>query len=232
MDSFIPSTFFYLSKFKHKDLFMGCQNVWEVLPRIASYLKAIKLGKIDVEIPPGAFLVDPELIVIEEGVTIEPGCYIKGPCFIGAHSTVRHGAYIRGDVIVGQNSVVGHDSEVKNSILLDFCHAAHFAYVGDSILGNHVNLGAGTKCANLRLDNKNVILLEGQTKIETGLRKFGAVIGDGSQLGCNTVTNQGTILGKNVFCYPCTRLGGIIPANSTVRSDTSLIISSNKERGR
>jgi NDP-sugar pyrophosphorylase family protein len=192
----------------------------------------MKLGKIEAEIPAGAFLVNPELITIEAGAVIEPGCYIKGPCFIGAHSTVRHGAYIRGDVIVGQNSVVGHDSEVKNSILLDHCHAAHFAYVGDSILGNHVNLGAGTKCANLRLDNKPVILFDGQARIDTGLRKFGAVVGDGSQIGCNAVTNPGTLLGKHVFCYPCTNLGGIVPANSTVRSDTSLIISPNKARQR
>lgn len=228
MTKFSHTQFFNLSQFKHAKVFDGCENVWDALARISPYLKSLKLGIIESDVPSTAYLVNKELISIGKNVTIEPGAYIKGPCVIGDHSTIRHGAYIRGDVIVGQESVVGHDSEIKNSILLDKCHAAHFAYVGDCILGNGVNLGAGTKCANLRLDNKPVVLLIEKEKIETGLRKFGAIMGDGCQTGCNSVTNPGTILGKHVYCYPCTNIGGYIPPQNTVRNDTSLIITSNK----
>ena len=113
----------------------------------------------------------------------------------------------------------------KTHLLLNGAHAAHFAYVGDSIFGNRVNLGAGTICANLRFDNKPVtVFLDGQ-RIETGLRKFGAIIGDGSQTGCNSVTNPGTLLGKNVRCYPCVNFGGFIPSDQIVRSESRIVVS-------
>ncbi len=228
MSDFSPNHFFQLSSFKHAKLFDGSVNVWEALPRIGSYLNSLKLGVIESDVPSNAYLINRDQISIGKNVTIEPGAYIKGPCVIGDNSTVRHGAYIRGDVIVGQHSVVGHDSELKNSVMLDQCHAAHFAYVGDCILGNGVNLGAGTKCANLRLDNKPIVIIYENAKIETGLRKFGAILGDGCQTGCNTVTNPGTVLGKHVYCYPCTNIGGVISSENTIRNDTSLIITPNR----
>lgn len=226
MARFSHTEFFELSEFKHAALFNGCNYVWDALARIAPYLKSYKPGQIESDVPEGVYLVNPELITIGKGVTLEPTAYIKGPCIIGDNSTIRHGAYIRGNVIVGEDSVVGHTTEVKNSILMNKCHASHFAYIGDCILGNGVNLGAGTKCANLRLDNKPVSLtFDDAGQIQTGLRKFGAIMGDGCQTGCNSVTNPGTILGKNVYCYPCTNLSGVIQADSTVRADTSLLIS-------
>lgn len=225
MSRFSHTEFFDLSQFKHAAIFNGCSYVWEALARIAPYLKSYKLGLFESDVPEGVYLANRESIAIGKGVVIEPTAYIKGPCIIGDNSTVRHGAYIRGEVIVGESSVVGHDTEIKNSILMNNCHASHFAYIGDCIIGNNVNLGAGTKCANLRLDNKPVSLVLDDGQIQTGLRKFGAIIGDGCQTGCNSVTNPGTLLGKNVYCYPCTNLGGVVQADCTVRSDTNLLIS-------
>lgn len=220
-----PSDLFDLSEFKHAYIFHGCQYPWEVLPKIENYLKSKVLGKIEVGIPKEAHLLHPELISIGKGTVVEPGAYIKGPCIIGENCQIRQGAYIRGNVIVGDHCVIGHDTEVKNTIFLNRAQAAHFAYLGDSILGNYVNLGAGTKCANLRLDHGEIsIILDGE-KIQTKLKKFGAILGDETQLGCNSVTNPGTITGKKVFCYPCVNFGGIIPEEKTVKYPFNVVIS-------
>lgn len=232
MEKFHPSYFFDLSSFLHKDLFNDCSQVWQALTRINAYLKKIPLGKIEIEIPSGAYLVNPNMISIGKGTIVEPGAYIKGPCIIGENCVVRHGAYIRGDLIAGNQCVIGHDTEIKNTIFLNDAHAAHFAYLGDSILGNHVNLGAGTVCANLRFDNQSVSFLVGGQKIDTGLRKFGAIFGDGSQTGCHTVTNPGTMIGKKSWCYPCTHFGGFVPSGQIVRLETKVIITEAAHRMR
>lgn len=205
-----PEVFFDTTSFAHRELFTGCRFVWEALTRIQSYLQKLPLGRIEVEVPPGAFLVNPEMISIGKGSVIEPGAYIQGPCVLGERCVVRHGAYIRGQLIAGNGCVVGHTTEVKNAIFLNDAHAAHFAYIGDSILGNKVNLGAGTKCANLRLDGGQVVIHHQGERFPTGLRKFGAIIGDGAQVGCNAVTNPGTLLGKGVLCHPCLNVGGVV----------------------
>lgn len=224
MNNLSPEYFFDLSQFRHADLFIGCNYVWEALSRIKTYLQKLPLGKIEVEVPPGIFLANPELISIGKGTVIEPGVYIKGPCFIGENCSVRHGAYIRGDFIAGNGCVIGHGTEVKNVMMLDNAQAAHFAYLGDTILGNRVNLGAGTKCANLKLDHKNITIHFGEQLMEMGLKKFGAIIGDDSQIGCNSVTNPGTLLGKHVFCYPCINVGGFVPSKQLVRPSNKIII--------
>jgi len=224
MNNLKPEVFFDLSNFKHPKIFENCDFVWDAIAKIAPYLKAQKVFNIEVEIPEGVYLVNKEQISIGKGSVLEPGAYIKGPCIIGENCVIRHGAYIRGDFIAGDGCVIGHATEVKNTIMLNNAHAAHFAYLGDTILGMGVNLGAGTKCANLKLDGKKIDLLYDGEKIPTGLRKFGAIIGDGSQLGCNSVTNPGTILGKNVKCYPCTNFGGYISSNSVVKSGIKNIV--------
>ena len=141
-------------------------------------------------------------IYISEGVKVEPGAFIKGPCFIGSGTEVRHGAYLRGNVYVGENCVVGHCTEVKHSVFLDGAKAGHFNYIGDSVLGNHVNLGAGTKLANLKMTPGNVILkIEGKS-FDSEIRKFGALIGDGTETGCNSVLNPGTILAPESLVFP------------------------------
>lgn len=213
-----PAYFFDLSTFSHASLFITNEYAWMALSRIAPYLSNQILGKIESEVSPGAYLVDAHLISIGKNTVVEPGAYIKGPCIIGANCYVRHGAYIRGNVITGDHCVIGHDTEIKNSILLNHAQAAHFAYLGDSIIGNHVNLGAGTKCANLKLNNGNVTIPYQDQRLDTGLRKLGAIIGDDCQLGCNSVTNPGTLLGKNVFCYPITNISGFVPSNSIAKN--------------
>jgi len=141
-------------------------------------------------------------IYISEGVTVEAGAYIKGPCFIGKNTEVRHGAYIRGNVYVGENCVVGHCTEVKHSVFLDGAKAGHFNYIGDSILGNNINLGAGTKLANLKMTAGNVVLKIEEQAVDSGIRKFGALIGDSSETGCNSVLNPGTILAQKSLVFP------------------------------
>jgi UDP-N-acetylglucosamine diphosphorylase / glucose-1-phosphate thymidylyltransferase / UDP-N-acetylgalactosamine diphosphorylase / glucosamine-1-phosphate N-acetyltransferase / galactosamine-1-phosphate N-acetyltransferase len=209
--------FFSLSDFAHAKLFSECFYPWEVLHLLENYLNAQELGKIEVEVPSTVHLINPSTISIGKGTLIEPGAYIEGPCIIGPDCTIRHGAYIRGHLITGKGCVIGHDTEVKHSIFLDGVCAAHFNYVGDCILGNGVNLGAGVKCANLRLDHGLIsIHFEGE-KRPTNLKKLGVIAGDGVQMGCNAVTNPGTLLGKETFCYPCLNIGGYIPPKTTIR---------------
>jgi len=214
MQELSTNQFFSLEAYLHREIFEGCTFVWEALHNLTAYLKEQELGKIEVEIPPTAYLINRELISIGEGTVIEPGAYIEGPVIIGPYNQIRHGAYIRGNVITGEKCIIGHSTEIKHSILLNGASAAHFNYVGDSILGNDVNLGAGVKLANYRLDHKEVsILFQGQ-KILTGLKKMGAIIGDGAQLGCNSVTNPGTLIGPKAFCYPCVNIKGIVPSRA------------------
>ena len=214
---FSVGEFFDLSSFEHRAVFDGCQYVWQVLERLKAYLAQQSLGVIQCSCPDGVFLEHPELISIGEGTVIEPGAYIRGPCIIGRNCEIRHSAYIRGNVLVGDRCVVGHTTELKHAILLNHAKAAHFAFVGDSVLGNNVNLGAGVKCANLRIDGAQVVIKRGKERTPTGLRKFGAIIGDDCQIGCNVVTNPGTLVGKNVRCCPTVNIVGVLVAGSHVR---------------
>jgi NDP-sugar pyrophosphorylase family protein len=211
--------FFDLSTFEHKEVFVGCTYPWQALMNIEKYLLGLPLGRIDSALQECAYLVNPELISIGEGTIIEPGAYIKGPCVIGKNCQIRHGAYIRGNVIVGDRCIVGHTTELKHSILLNHARAAHFAFIGDSILGNDVNIGAGVKCANLRLDGENIIIRYKDSSLSTSLRKFGSIIGDGCQIGCNVVLNPGTLFGKLSKCYPGLTVGGVIEARKLVRPE-------------
>ncbi len=199
---FAPASFFDLDGFAHRTLWLDGDPVWAALGRLQEYLEGWGACQIESAVPEGVFLVNRERISIGKGVVIEPGAYIEGPCLVGAGSAIRHGAYLRGGVILGEGCTVGHAAEVKHSILLDGAAATHFTYVGDSILGRNVNLGAGVKCANLRLDRKEVtVRWEGQ-KGATGLRKMGAIVGDGCQVGCNSVLNPGTLLKPGSLLRP------------------------------
>ncbi|MDQ7779173.1 MAG: glucose-1-phosphate thymidylyltransferase [Planctomycetota bacterium] len=163
----------------------------------------------------GAVLFDGG-IVIGPGTVIEPGALIKGPTVIGERTEVRQGAYVRGGCIFGDRCVVGHATEVKDSVFLDDAKAGHFAYVGDSVLGNGVNLGAGTKLANLKIIDAPVRLHIDGGLHDTGLRKFGAILGDGCELGCNSVTSPGTVLGKGSLVYPCVNVPSGVYGEKTV----------------
>ena len=178
----------------------------------------------------GATLFDSN-IYIGKGTVIEPGALIKGPTIIGNNTEVRQGAYIRGDCLIGDRCVVGHTTEVKTSIMLNDAKAGHFAYVGDSILGNHVNLGAGTKLANLKIiDVEMKLRIEGEV-YKTGLRKLGAILGDHVETGCNSVTSPGTLLGKGSLVYPCLNVpGGYYPKRSIIGIRTKKVLTMRKPR--
>ena len=157
-------------------------------------------------------------IELGKGTVVEPGALLKEGCMIGDNTEVRQGAYLRGACLVGDQCVAGHTTEIKNSVMIDGSKAGHFAYIGDSILGNHVNLGAGTKLANLKIVESTIVLKIEKKKYETGLRKFGAIIGDRSETGCNTVTVPGTILGSGSMVFPNTTVHpGYHPPRSLIR---------------
>ena len=165
----------------------------------------------------GAVFMDRE-IEIGRGVLVEPGALLKGPLYVGDFSEVRQGAYLRGNCYVGRRCVVGHTTEMKNSVMLDGAKAGHFAYLGDSILGREVNLGAGTKLANLKLTGQRVRLRIGGELVDTGLRKLGAILGDRVQTGCNSVTNPGTLLGPGSLVLPNRTAGpGYFGPKSVIR---------------
>lgn len=224
MGDLSSSFFFDFSRFSHSFLFEGNPFPWVVLQRLSSYLEKQKLGSIEGVISPQAYLVHPELISIGEGSVVEPGAYIQGPCIIGKHCKIRHGAYIRGDVLTGDYCVIGHDSEVKHTLFLDRARADHFAYVGDSILGNDVSLGAGTKCANFKLDQTPIFLHIDGERIPTGMRKIGAIVGDRTKVGCNAVTNPGTLMGQEVRVYPSLNIEGYIPPRALVKPQLKPVI--------
>ncbi|MFC1711465.1 DapH/DapD/GlmU-related protein [Patescibacteria group bacterium] len=207
------NNFYNLSRFFHKDIFKTKDEIWQSLEKIEKYLnnwfKTNKQNRLNGKIHSQATLVG-ENIYIGKNTVVEPGAFINGPAYIGNNCQVRHGAYIRKNAIVGNNCVIGNSTEIKNSILIGNVRAAHFNYIGDSILGNNVNLGAGVKIANFRLDKKTIKLKHKNLKINTSLNKFGAIIGDDSMIGCNTVINPGTVIEKNCKIFPLLSVSGHI----------------------
>ena len=165
---------------------------------------------------PGAFLSNDQ-IIIGPGTIVEPGAFIKGPAIIGSHTEIRQGAYIRGECLVGNRCVVGHTTEMKGSIMLDGAKAPHFAYVGDSILGKDVNLGAGTKLANLKMIPGSIVITADRKRYDTGRRKLGAILGDRTETGCNSVTSPGTLMGPSSIVYSGVAVpGGYYPSKTIV----------------
>lgn len=213
-------SFFETATYSHQELFRESAYAWEALLNLKSYLNSYALGKIECSIPSGVTLVHPELISIGKDTVIEEGAYIQGPCIIGKGCMIRHGAYIRGDVVMGDECIIGHATEIKHSILFNRARAPHFNYVGDSILGNDVNLGAGFICSNFRLDNEVVRVYFNGEKIVSGLKKFGIILGDGCNLGCNGVSNPGTVIGKGSASHPCVNFGGVFEPSSVITSQS------------
>lgn len=197
------------------------EYAWQLLVYLKEIFQPGRLGNIDIEIPKNVWIDDPSIVSIGKGTTIEPGVYIKGPCIIGENNTIRQGAYIREHVITGKGCLIGHDTEIKHSVLFDHVKAAHFAYIGDSVIGNDVNLGAGVICANFRFDGAEIpVRIEGQ-KHPTGLKKLGAIIADNVKVGCNSVLNPGTVIGSDTLIYPCTNASGSIPNGSVVKQQSA-----------
>ncbi|MDN3505588.1 MAG: UDP-N-acetylglucosamine diphosphorylase [Rhabdochlamydiaceae bacterium] len=196
---FFFEQYFDLRNFKHPQLFKKNCFAWEVLDRLRDYLDGFSNYGIYSEVPSWSILENEEQIYIGKNVTIEPFTLIKGPCIIEDGATIAHGSLVRPYSIISQDALLGHCSEVKESILLEGAKLPHFNYVGDSIIGARVNLGAGLICANVRLDMKEIILKNEEEKCSSGRHKLGAIIGDDSSLSCNLVINPGSFIQKNSF---------------------------------
>ncbi len=223
---FPPAEFLDLSHTQHGILFPADQPVWHALGHIESYLGFRLQRSVLSAVPHGVHLG--EDVFIDEGTIIDPGVVIKGPAWIGRNCHLRSGCYIRENVIVGNGCVLGNSCEFKNCVLFDECEVPHFNYVGDSILGHKAHLGAGVVLSNVRLDRREVTVDDGRRVIATGLRKFGAIIGDRAEVGCNSVLNPGTLIGPRSIIYPLSSVTGLIPSDSILKSRQQQVIVSRK----
>ena len=213
--AFSPADFLDLTQTEHAALFVGVTHAWEVLPKLKDYLAHAIVPE-----NRGQLIGSPMIganVFIGEGTVIEPGAYIKGPAWIGANCEIRHGAYIRENVIVGEGSVIGNSSEIKNSILFAKCQVPHFNYVGDSVLGARVHLAAGVIVSNLKLNGTTIDVRTEGSLVSTGLRKFGALIGDEAEVGCQAVLNPGSIIGRKALIYPGVSWRGVLKAGSIAK---------------
>lgn len=201
-----------------KNLFSRFTHPWEIIPGLKAFIESVIREGLD------GYERLFDNVLVGKNVKISDSARIDGPAIIGSGSEIRHGAFIRGSVILGAGCVVGNSSEVKNSVMMDGAQAPHFNYVGDSILGKTAHLGAGAICSNLRSDGKTVRIKDGLGDvIETNLRKLGAILGDGVEIGCGAVLCPGTIVGKSSTVYPLTVTRGVYPKDSIIKA-TDVII--------
>jgi NDP-sugar pyrophosphorylase family protein len=208
---------FDLNECYEKAIFDGVKYPWEVLSKIKSFL--LEFSKT----LPADFERISEFVWVGKGTTIEKTVLIKGPAIIGYNCEIRQCAFIRENVIIGNEAVVGNSTEIKNSLLFNKVQVPHFNYVGDSVLGYKAHLGAGVICSNLKSNGSSVSVKFGTEAVETGLRKFGAMVGDHAEAGCNSVLNPGTIIGRNSIIYPLTPVRGYIPENHILKSNGELV---------
>jgi NDP-sugar pyrophosphorylase family protein len=204
-----------LSQFQFPELFTDCVFVWDALKKLPEFVKK-RVQPSPQETKLGSPFIG-EDVMIGEGTVIENSAVIKGPAIIGANCEVRSSAYIRGGVIVGDGCVLGNACEFKNAVLFNGVQVPHFSYVGDSILGYKAHLGAGVILSNFKSTKGNVAIKHGGKQIDTGLRKFGAIIGDGADIGCNCVLSPGSIIGRGAILYPNVLWRGVCPADSIVK---------------
>lgn len=200
-----------------KPLFENHEYPWQILPDIKDFI----LLFIQKGIKGYTFLQQD--VLIGENVKLYPNVTIEGPAIIGSGTEIRPGAFIRGSVITGEKCVIGNSSELKNCVLLNKVQVPHYNYVGDSVLGNRAHMGAGSICSNLKADGKPVVI-RGERNYETGLRKIGAILADGADIGCGCVLNPGTVIGKNTSVYPLNALRGVFPADSIVKSPDNIVL--------
>ena len=211
-----------LSQTIASSLFKDVTYPWEVLPKIKDFI--IALGNtLDTHI----YEKKGENIWISKSAKVAPTAYISGPVIIGEETEIRHCAFIRGNAIVGNHCVVGNSTELKNVILFNNVQVPHYNYVGDSILGYRSHMGAGSITSNVKSDKKLVIVKSGAECMETGLKKFGAMIGDNVEVGCNSVLNPGTVIGKNSNIYPLSCVRGVVPENSIYKNQNEIVAKNN-----
>lgn len=191
---------------------------WEALPKISEFI--IELGD---SLDSNIYELKGENIWIAKSAKVMPSAYIKGPVIIGENAEIRHCAFIRGNAIIGNNAVVGNSTELKNVILFNNVQVPHYNYVGDSILGYKAHMGAGSITSNVKSDKKLVVVKKGKERIETGLKKFGAMIGDNVEVGCGSVLNPGSVIGKNTNIYPLSSVRGVVQENSIYKNQNEII---------
>jgi NDP-sugar pyrophosphorylase family protein len=218
MIDFRPAAFFDIDGFSHPDLLDLEAPAWTALgSRLSEYLGSWSDWSINIDVPAGVHLLG-DRVAIAAGCSIEPGAVIVGPAILEEGVQIRTGAYVRQNVLLTAGSLVGAHSEVKGSILLPGAKAPHQAYVGDTILGRDVNLGAGTICSNVKNVGREISFSAGGEVYHTGLRKFGAILGDGCKTGCNTVLNPGVLMGPGSVTYTNASIrGGYYPAGTLVK---------------
>jgi len=195
-----------LDKTLAKPLLEKTEYPWEALGGISDFILA--LGP---TLPADEYEKRGEDVWIARDATVFPTAYIKGPCIIGHRTEVRQCAFIRGSALIGDGCVIGNSTEVKNAVIFDSVQVPHFNYVGDSVLGYHSHMGAGAVTSNVKSDRSLVVVKNGAEKLETGRKKFGAILGDHAEVGCNSVLNPGTVLGRRVSVYPTSCVRGVVP---------------------
>ncbi len=201
-----------------KELLEKVTYPWEALVQIEDYI--IKLGN---TLDPEKYEKKGEDIWIAKSAKVMSTAYIQGPAIIGENAEIRHCAFIRGKAIIGNGAVVGNSTELKNVILFNKVQVPHYNYVGDSILGYKAHMGAGSITSNVKSDKKLIIIKNGENKIETGIKKIGAMLGDEVEVGCGSVLNPGTIVGKNTNIYPLSSVRGVIPPKSIYKNKNEIV---------
>lgn len=201
------------------ELFAGKTYPWEVLAEIGDFIK--KLGP---TLDPEIFEQRGENIWIAKSVTIAPTATLNGPLIIDEGTEVRPGAFIRGNAIIGKDCVIGNSTEIKNDVIFNVVQVPHYNYVGDSVLGFHSHMGAGSITSNVKSDKTLVVVKDGKESIETGLKKFGAMLGDYVEVGCNSVLNPGTVIGPHSNVYPVSCVRGVVPAHSIYKNKSGFEI--------
>lgn len=212
---FTTSNFVDLSQTEHESLFADSIQVWDALTRIGDYLRDSLKPNMQ-----GTVLGQPFIgseVAIGSGTIIEPGVVIIGPAWIGKNCRLRSGCYLRENVIVGNHVVLGNSCEFKNCVIFNNAQIPHFNYVGDSIVGYKAHLAAGVILSNVRLDKKEISVNYKEDKIATGLKKFGAIIGDMAEIGCNSVISPGSLIGRGSLIYPLTHFGGVLPEQTVLK---------------
>ena len=201
-----------------KDIFNGVTYPWEVLPKISNFI--LELGA---TLSEDEYEKRGENVWVAKSAKVAPTAFINGPAIIGKDAEVRHCAFIRGNAIVGEGAVVGNSTELKNVILFNKVQVPHYNYVGDSVLGYKSHMGAGSITSNVKSDKKLVVVKAGEEKIETGMKKFGAMLGDEVEVGCGSVLNPGTVVGNHSNIYPLSSVRGFVPANSIYKKQGEVV---------
>ncbi len=209
MEQFTIKNLYQLEETIAAELFEGALYPWELLPKISGFI--LELGK---RLPADKFTQVKENVWIANSAKVAPSACLNGPLIVDEEAEIRHCAFIRGNAIVGKGAVVGNSTELKNVILFNKVQVPHYNYVGDSILGFKAHMGAGSITSNVKSDKTLVVVKNGDTQIETGLKKFGAMLGDHVEVGCNSVLNPGTVIGRNSNIYPVSMVRGCVPAGS------------------